>query len=101
AERLPEVVIPEHQNVQFNLTSIDVVHAFWVPNMLFKRDLLPGHPNQFAIWATRTGRYVGHCSELCGIYHSRMLFIMRIVTPAQFRTWIRTQQLQPSSGSTH
>jgi cytochrome c oxidase subunit 2 len=99
---LPVVEIPEGQTVEFNLTSPDVIHAFWVPEFLFKRDVVPGHPNHFAITATKTGTYTGHCSELCGLYHSRMLFTLKIVTPAQFKTWISQQQAiqNTASGST-
>jgi len=99
---LPLLEIPEGETVQFNLTSPDVIHAFWVPQFLFKRDVIPGHPNHFAITATQTGTFIGHCSELCGIYHSRMLFTLKIVTPAQFKTFIAAQQAiqKTAAGST-
>jgi cytochrome c oxidase subunit II len=99
---LPVVEIPVGENVQFNLTSPDVVHAFWVPEFLFKRDVIPGHPNHFQITATQTGTFTGHCSELCGVYHSKMLFTLKIVTPAQFQQWIAQQQAiqKTASGST-
>jgi cytochrome c oxidase subunit II len=69
---------------------------------LFKRDVIPGHPNHFAITATQTGTFIGHCSELCGLYHSRMLFTLKIVTPAQFNAWIAQQKAiqTTASGST-
>jgi cytochrome c oxidase subunit 2 len=99
---LPVLEIPAGETVQFNLTSPDVIHAFWVPEFLFKRDVIPGHPNHFSITATQTGTFTGHCSELCGLYHSRMLFTLKIVTPAQFKTWIAQQQAiqKSASGST-
>jgi len=101
-QTLPQLVIPEGETVQFNLTSPDVIHAFWVPEFLFKRDVIPGHPNHFQINATKTGTFIGHCSELCGLYHSRMLFTLKIVTPAQFQTWTAQQQAiqKTASGST-
>ena len=101
-QTLPQLVIPEGKTVQFNLTSPDVIHAFWVPEFLFKRDVIPGHPNHFQISATKTGTFIGHCSELCGLYHSRMLFTLRIVTPAQFQQWTAQQQAiqKTASGST-
>ena len=49
------------------LASGDVVHAFRVPEFLFKRHVIPGHPDHFAITATQTGTFTGHCSELCGL----------------------------------
>jgi cytochrome c oxidase subunit II len=96
-QHLPLLVIPEHETVRFNLTSIDVIHAFWVVPFEFKRDVIPGFPNHFEITPTTTGSYIGRCTELCGVYHSRMLFRIRIVTPAQFRAWIHGQQLQQSA----
>jgi cytochrome c oxidase subunit 2 len=99
---LPVLEIPEGETVEFNLASPDVIHAFWVPEFLFKRDVVPGHPNHFSITATQTGTFTGHCSELCGIYHSRMLFTLKIVTPSQFQTWIAQQKAlqSTSAGST-
>jgi cytochrome c oxidase subunit 2 len=99
---LPLLEIPTGESIEFNLTSPDVIHSFWVPEFLFKRDVIPGHPNHFAITATQTGTFTGRCSELCGLYHSRMLFTLKIVTPAQFNTWIASQQAiqKTASGST-
>jgi cytochrome c oxidase subunit 2 len=96
-QHLPLLVIPEHEVVRFNLTSIDVVHAFWVVPFEFKRDVIPGLTNRFEITAIKTGSWIGECTELCGVYHSRMLFRIEIVTPAQFRLWIHKQQVQQSS----
>jgi len=95
---LPMLEVPTNETVRFNLTSPDVIHAFWVPEFLFKRDVIPGHPNHFEVNLTHTGTYTGHCSELCGLYHSRMLFTLKVVTPQQFQQWISQQQAQPSTG---
>jgi cytochrome c oxidase subunit 2 len=89
---LPELVIPEGKTVQFDLVSTDVIHAFWVDEFEFKRDVIPGHPNHFTVTPTKTGTFIGRCTELCGLYHSRMLFKLKIVTPAQFSQWIHAQQ---------
>jgi cytochrome c oxidase subunit 2 len=98
---LPVLEIPTGETVQFNLTSQDVIHAFWVPQFLFKRDVIPGHPNHFTITATKTGTYTGHCSELCGLYHAKMLFTLKVVTPQQFQAYMAAQEAaQNSSGST-
>jgi len=99
---LPLLEIPVNETVKFNLSSPDVIHAFWVPEFLFKRDVIPGHPNHFAITATKTGTFTGHCSELCGLYHSRMLFTLKIVTQDQFKAWIAQQRAaqKTASGST-
>ena len=90
--RLPTLVIPENRTVRFNLVSLDVVHSFWIVPFEFKRDVIPGHPNHFEVTPIRTGSFTGHCTELCGVYHSRMLFTVKIVTPAQFQQWISAQQ---------
>ncbi len=95
--RLPLLVIPKNETVRFNLVSVDVVHSFWIVPFEFKRDVIPGHPNHFEVTPIKTGTSIGHCTELCGVYHSRMLFRVKIVTPAQFRTWISAQQHAQSS----
>jgi cytochrome c oxidase subunit II len=101
--KLPLLEIPAHETVRFNLNSNDVVHSFWILPFDFKRDVLPGHPNHFEVTPTATlysgPDTIGRCSELCGLYHSRMLFRIKIVTPAQFKAWITAQQkLQNASG---
>jgi cytochrome c oxidase subunit II len=100
AQHLPLLVIPEGETVRFNLTSVDVVHAFWVPEFLFKRDVIPDHPNHFQITATQTGMFLGHCSELCGVYHSRMLFYLDVVTPQKFQQDMSQLEAAQHSGST-
>jgi cytochrome c oxidase subunit 2 len=90
--QLPVLEIPTNETVRFNLVSTDVVHSFWIVPFEFKRDVLPGHPNHFEVTPIRTGTFTGRCTELCGVYHSRMLFTVKIVTQAQFRQWINTQQ---------
>jgi len=101
--QLPLLEVPDHETVRFNLTSNDVIHSFWVLPFDFKRDVVPGHPNHFQVYPTATlysgPDTIGRCSELCGLYHSRMLFRIKIVTPAQFTAWISAQQkLQNASG---
>ncbi len=95
-QALPLLVIPTNETVRFNLVSDDVDHAFWIPPFNFKRDLLPGHPNHFEVTPIATGTFIGRCSELCGLYHSRMLFTVKIVTPGQFRQWVQTQRARQS-----
>src|SRR5580704_4302015 len=101
----PNVIVnvlgfPTGETVEFNLTSADVVHSFWVPDFLFKRDVIPDHPNHFEITATQTGTFIGHCSELCGLYHSRMLFTVKVVTPRQFQAYMAAQEAAQATGST-
>jgi cytochrome c oxidase subunit 2 len=95
--RMPVLEIPVGETVRFNLTSTDVVHSFWIVPFEFKRDVIPDHPNHFQVTPTHTGTFTGRCSELCGVYHSRMLFTVKIVTQAQFRQWIAAQQAQQTA----
>ncbi|HKB31283.1 MAG TPA: cytochrome c oxidase subunit II [Streptosporangiaceae bacterium] len=99
--RDPTLVLPVGETVRFNLTSPDVIHSFWVPAFLFKRDVVPGHPNHFDITTTAMGTFRGECSELCGLYHSEMLFSVKVVSQQQFQQFISAQQAaqQAAAGS--
>lgn len=89
----PELVIPADSSIRFNLESRDVIHSFWIPGFLFKRDLIPGTPTSFDVDVTdETGFYdSGACAEFCGLYHGRMTFHVRIVSPAEFDQWLAEQ----------
>ncbi|MHB8341640.1 MAG: aa3-type cytochrome oxidase subunit II [Mycobacteriales bacterium] len=84
----PVLVLPEGETVQFQLLSADVLHSFWVPNLLFKRMNIPGRPNVFQVTLDRTGTFSGQCAELCGVYHDRMVFSLHVVTPAQYQQFM-------------
>ena len=89
SEQIPILVIPKDQNVRFTETSNDVIHSFWVPEILFKRDVFPGGiPNSFEIRPTKTGAFVGRCAELCGTYHSNMNFEMRVVSQDDYARYL-------------
>lgn len=89
---IPIVVVPVNQNVRFVVNSNDVIHAFWVPDTLFKRDVFPAatknQNNQFQLRPEVTGAYVGRCAELCGTYHSRMNFEMRVVSGSDYQRYL-------------
>jgi cytochrome c oxidase subunit II len=96
---IPVLVIPVGETVQFIEHSEDVIHSFWVPEFLFKRDVIPyGTPaqqnvsglsdNRFEITPTTPGSYVGRCAELCGTYHSQMNFEVRVVSPQTFTAYL-------------
>ena len=78
---LPTLYLPQGEKVRFVLTSPDVIHSFWVPAFLMKMDVVPGRVNQFEVTPTKLGRFAGKCAELCGTYHSQMLFWVEVVTP--------------------
>jgi cytochrome c oxidase subunit II len=83
----PELVLPTDTTIRFIETSPDVIHSFWVPSFLFKRDVIPGRDNQFELTITKTGEYIGRCAELCGVDHDRMSFEVRVLTKADFAKW--------------
>lgn len=81
---MPVLYLPEGKRVEFVLNSRDVIHSFWVPAFLQKLDVIPGKTNRFQIVPTQQGEFQGKCAELCGAYHSQMLFKVRVVSPQQY-----------------
>lgn len=93
ADYIPVLVVPAHEKIRFVENSVDVIHSFWVPDLLFKRDVFPGNvTNKFEVTIDKEGAYVGHCAELCGTYHSMMNFELRAVTPDQYAKFIAAKQ---------
>jgi cytochrome c oxidase subunit 2 len=89
ATEIPILVIPQGKRVRFIEQANDVVHSFWVPEFLFKRDAFPGNQgNEFELTAEETGAYVGHCAELCGTYHSQMNFEVRVVSDSDYQAYL-------------
>jgi cytochrome c oxidase subunit 2 len=83
-QKVATLYLPVGETVKFTLNSPDVIHSFWVPVFLFKMDVFPGKTNQFQLTPTKEGTFAGKCAELCGVDHSRMLFVVKVVSPAQF-----------------
>ena len=87
-ETLPTMVLPVDSRVEFVLTSRDVIHSFWVPQFLQKLDMVPGRVNIFQVTTTEEGVFQGKCAELCGAYHSEMLFQVEVVSQGEYETFI-------------
>lgn len=84
---LADLYLPVDESVRFNLMSPDVIHSFWIPEFYFKMDVVPGRgpqENSFDLTPTREGVFTGRCAELCGLYHSRMLFKVHVVSRAEY-----------------
>ena len=81
---LPTLYLPVNTSVEIELTSRDVVHSFWVIDFLYKKDTFPGKTNYMYGTPQREGTYKGKCAELCGEYHSMMLFNVKVVSRAEF-----------------
>ena len=88
----PEVVVPVGQPIRFVITSDDVIHSFYVPQFLFKRDVLPGRQNVFDITVEEAGTYRGQCAEFCGVGHAAMPFTVRAVTPDAYAAWLASER---------
>jgi cytochrome c oxidase subunit 2 len=87
----PTMYMPEHEQVRIVLTSLDTVHGFYVRDFNFSRYALPGVTNEFTFDAQSTGTFFGQCTQLCGLYHSLMWFKVKVVTPAAFASWEKTE----------
>ena len=77
------------------LTSADVIHSFWVPQLAGKTDLLPNRVNEMWIDPLKSGLYVGQCAQFCGAQHAKMLLRVYVDSPEQFQRWITEQQKAP------
>jgi cytochrome c oxidase subunit II len=95
----PEIVVPVGEPIRLTVTSADVVHSFYVPQFLFKRDAVPGRPSTFEFTVDDAGTYRGQCAEFCGIYHSRMPFAVRAVSRADYDAWVASQPKSSPTGS--
>jgi cytochrome c oxidase subunit II len=86
----PEMVLPVNEAVRINLQSHDVIHGFYVPAFDFSRYAQPGIVNKFTITPHAVGIYRGQCTQYCGLYHSLMRFQVKVVSDAQFSSWVST-----------
>jgi cytochrome c oxidase subunit 2 len=81
------LVVPAGRPVRFNLVSLDVIHAFWIPEVDYKHDLIPGSTQVSTLSFARPGSYQGQCAEFCGLRHADMVFPVLVLTPARFAAW--------------
>jgi len=88
----PQLVLPVGKTVRIDLTAQDVIHAFFVPQFLFKRDAIPGHPNRFDLRITNAGTFHGECAEFCGLNHAFMSFSVKAVPMSDFQRWVQEQR---------
>lgn len=88
--KAPVLMLPTNRTVRLKLIANDVVHAFWVPKFLSKRDLIPGVRNEIDVHVEKNGSWRGVCSEYCGLDHWKMNFEVQAVDPATFDEWAKT-----------
>ncbi len=95
-----ELYIPVGTPVQITLTSVDVIHSFWVPQLTGKTDVVPGQTNHMWITASQTGTFDGQCSEFCGIEHALMRARVVVLSQSDYQAWVKDQQTPPPTPQT-
>ena len=88
---IDELTIPKDTDIRFLTSSKDVVHSFWVPEFLIKRDMVPGLVADFWVHPNQTGDFVAKCAALCGASHGLMVAKVHVVDRQQFQTWLAAQ----------
>ena len=101
-KRPPTLVVPTDTTVRFTLRSRDVIHAFWIPELRFKRDAFPDRETEFDLSFDDEGA-IGRCAEFCGLAHGEMTFHVVAMSPSEFRNWLvaerGTPEVQPEGAS--
>jgi cytochrome c oxidase subunit 2 len=92
----PVMALPVNETVRIRLHSADVIHSFYVPQFLYKKDVIPGRTNEFDVNVKEPGTYSGQCAEFCGLGHADMHFTVQAMNQADFDAWV-SQNQQPST----
>ncbi len=94
------LVVPTGTKIRLLVTSVDVIHSWWVPDFGVKKDAIPGFINEvsFTVDPNKPGTYRGQCTELCGRDHAYMPVVVRAVSPAQFAAWLKQEEAQQKQG---
>jgi cytochrome c oxidase subunit 2 len=90
-----EVHVPVGRPVEIELTTADVIHSFWVPELAGKVDMVPGQRNLLRVTADQPGEYRGQCAEFCGVQHARMAFLVVADEPEAFDDWMERHRAPP------
>jgi cytochrome c oxidase subunit 2 len=96
----PQLVLPDHATIRIQLSSADVIHGFYIAAFNFSRYAMPGTPGsqqQFDFTTTTDGVFRGQCSQYCGLYHSEMLFSVKVESATSFDQWLSGQQAQQAA----
>lgn len=96
--QLPTLYLPVNKTTEIRLRTRDVNHSFWVIDFLYKKDMIAGQTNYWDFTPTRTGTFEGKCAELCGEYHSRMLFNVKVVSQAEYDAHIAELRAAGNTG---
>jgi len=96
--KLPTLYLPVDESVRIDLESRDVAHSFWIIDFLYKKDLYIGKTNSWSFTPTREGTYQGKCAELCGEYHSAMLFVVKVVSKDEYQQHLQELRDEGNTG---
>jgi cytochrome c oxidase subunit 2 len=91
--------VPEHTTVVLKIQSSDVIHSWWVPSLGGKVDAVPGYTTYTWFKGLHTGTFRGQCAQLCGTNHAAMIAYVKVVTPARYAAWVKTQQQEITTAS--
>jgi len=94
----PQIYLPVGETIHFNEQSKDVIHSLYIPEFLFKRDLIPGHTNSFQLTISKPGVYHGQCAQFCGLAHGQMHFYIHAVSRPDFNAWLAKEKKKVESG---
>lgn len=95
---IPTLYLPVGKSVEIQLQARDVIHSFWVIDFLYKKDMIPGKTNYMSVIPEREGTFKGKCAELCGEFHSQMLFNVKVVSQAEFDAYMQKLRDEGFSG---
>ncbi|MDE2386135.1 MAG: cytochrome c oxidase subunit II [Actinomycetales bacterium] len=97
-DNLPTLWLPVNKKIRIDLASRDVDHSFWVIDFLYKKDMLPGKTNHMSFITTKEGEYRGKCAELCGEFHSMMLFKVKVVSQSAYEAHVTELKAAGNNG---
>lgn len=95
---VPVLYLPVNAKVEIKVESRDVAHSFWIVDFLYKKDNIPGKTNYMYFVPEKIGTYQGKCAELCGEFHSLMLFQVKVVSQEDYDAYIEAQRKAGFSG---
>ena len=91
-----EMYMPAGRKVQLNITSADVIHSFWTPRLMGKRDAVPGRINHLTYYTDEVGEYLGQCAEFCGLAHADMRHMVKVLPEPEFEAWAAKHATPPT-----
>jgi cytochrome c oxidase subunit II len=93
------MALPVDTPTRIELRSTDVIHEFYVPDLLYMKNAVPGHPNVFTVTPTKLGTYHGQCAQFCGLWHAQMTLVIKVVPQADFLSWVEQQKKAASTAT--